>query len=185
MICKNCNSYNSENSRFCNNCGAALDAGEQQTGNENPVAEQQYSGNQYSRPYNENRYGEPGYSQPYPPMQDEMPLRNTNAIIAIILNVVIFNVLGLVFAVLSLTNYNDYEAAMMSSNYAFAQTYKEKSKRYSKIAIIISIGTAVLAVLAVICWLVFMGFLIFNGDAEEFAVNVQEFENYMSTLPVN
>lgn len=156
MYCKNCNTYNTDDSRFCSNCGAALE--EQKS--ENNGSEQPYSANVYNEPYNNNQYTAPGYSQPYSPLQNEAPFKNTNAIIAIILNVVFFNVIGLVLAVLSLTNFNDYEAALRQGNFPLAQTYKDKSKKYSKIAIILSIIIGAIGILCIIGWVVFMIFVV-------------------------
>lgn len=156
MYCKNCNTYNTDDSRFCSNCGAALE--EQKS--ENNGSEQPYSANVYNEPYNNNQYTAPGYSQPYSPLQNEAPFKNTNAIIAIILNVVFFNVIGLVLAILSLTNFNDYEAALRQGNFPLAQTYKDKSKKYSKIAIILSIIIGAIGILCIIGWVVFMIFVV-------------------------
>ena len=156
MYCKNCNAYNPDDSRFCSNCGAAL---EEQRG-ESIGSGQPHSTNVYNEPYSSNQYTAPGYSQPYSPLQDEAPFKNTNAIIAIILNVVFFNVIGLVLAILSLTNFNDYESALRQGNFPLAQTYKDKSKKYSKIAIILSIVIGEIEILCIIGWVVFMIFVV-------------------------
>lgn len=118
MYCKNCNSYNDEGSRFCNQCGAELERESEQSA-------QPYSGytDQYSQPYSQTysqpqpQYSQPAYNTPAEPTP---PLNNTMAIISIVLNVVIFNILGLIFAILSLTNYNDYESALRAGNLALS-----------------------------------------------------------------
>lgn len=182
MYCKNCNTYNSDDSRFCSNCGAALE--EQKS--ENSGSEQPYSANVYNeQPYNNNQYTAPGYSQPYSPLQNEAPLKNTNAIIAIILNVVFFNIIGLILAVLSLTNFNDYEAALRQGNFPLAQTYKDKSKKYSKIAIILSIIIGAIGILCIIGWIVVM-LLAVTSEGGDFPMDgaFYEFEQFamMATL---
>ena len=179
MNCKNCNTYNPESSFFCSNCGAPLEKAAEQPKEERFSAEQpenpglhanqcnpnmQYNQNQYAgQQTGGNQYGAPGYSQPYGQVYDETPLNNTNSIIAIILNVVIFNIIGLVLAVLSLTSFNDYESALRNGNFQLAQTYKEKSKRYSKIAIILSIVLGAITALCIVGWIVFV-FLVIIKD---------------------
>lgn len=195
MYCKNCNSYNAENSRFCNNCGALLEAqasnaAGEHSSNEQPgmtgANETQYSApphngeNQYNAPsYGNGGYGSAPYSQPYGTLQDNEPFKNTNSIIAIILNVVIFNIIGLVLAILSLTNFNDYESALRQGNFQLAQSYKDKSKKYSKIAIILSIVIGAIGVLAIIGWIVFMAVIMFrDGGDIPMTDSYYEFEQF-------
>ncbi len=64
------------------------------------------------------------------------PINNSSAIISLIVNIAIFNIVGLIFAILSLMNYNNYEAAIRVCNFPLAENYKNASKKYSKIALI-------------------------------------------------
>ena len=91
-----------------------------------------------------------------------MPFSNTKAIIAIVLNIVIFNVIGLIFAILSLTNYNSYESAFRAGNIPLAEQLKAKSQKYSKIAIILCIVFAVIGAIAGI--IAFISVFIFAAD---------------------
>ena len=151
MYCKNCNSYNDDNSRFCCQCGAQLE----------PAVSSEQSGQEYAAPQNNSGYADqyssaradysnPQYAQPNYGTQTEptAPLNNTMAIVSIVINIVIFNVLGLIFAILSLTNYNSYESALRAGNFTLSEQLKARSKKYSKVAIIIAIVMAVLAVIA-------------------------------------
>lgn len=195
MYCKNCNSYNDDNSRFCNQCGAELEKEtEQNTAFESEHSAQadgrsgEYT-DQYSQPYSQPYYQQqPQYSHPSynGPAEPTAPLNNTMSIIAIVLNVVIFNILGIVFAVLSLTNYNGYESALRAGNLALSEQLKAKSKKYSKVAIILCVVVAVISILAIvaaiICGTFFVlehnGEVISNLDPEFF----DEFEVFSETV---
>lgn len=167
MYCKNCNAYNDDGSRFCCQCGAELEAPAAQSepdfsSSQNGGYSSQYSAPQSEEPnygqsqyaqtgYTQQNYAQPNYSQPNygaASVEPTEPLNNTKAIVAIVLNIVIFNVIGLIFAILSLTNYNSYESALRAGNIALSEQLKAKSKKYSKIAFIFAIVMAVLAVVA-------------------------------------
>lgn len=185
MYCKNCNSYNDEGSRFCNQCGAELERESEQSAQPDSGYTDQYS-QPYSQPYSQQQpqYSQPAYNTPAEPTP---PLNNTMAIISIVLNVIIFNILGLIFAILSLTNYNDYESALRAGNLALSEQLKAKSKRYSKASIIIAVVVVVLAVLAFIAAIVFgifaaeqNGSNIINEFDQEF---FDEFGEFAQTCP--
>ena len=165
MYCKNCNSYNDDNSRFCCQCGAQLEPAEAPAQSEQEYAAPQNNSG-YADQYSSARpdYSNPQYAQPNYGAQIEptAPLNNTMAIVSIVINIVIFNVLGLIFAILSLTNYNSYESALRAGNIALSEQLKAKSKKYSKVAIIIAIVMAVLAVIAGI--VAFVAFFLGAGE---------------------
>ena len=82
------------------------------------------------------------------------PLNNSTAIISLIMNIVIFNIVGLIFAILSLVNYNDYEAALRTGNFLLAENRKNASKRYSKAAFIVAGIFLVIGIIAVVIFFV-------------------------------
>ena len=194
MYCKNCNAYNDDGSRFCCQCGAELEApAASQQSEQTYVAPQndvntgyadQYSSAQQS--YGAPQYGEPQYSQPNygAPQGETTPsLNNTMAIVSIVLNIVVFNVIGLIFAILSLTNYNSYESALRAGNIALAEQLKAKSKKYSKVAIVLVIVMAVLAVIAGI--VAFVMFFIVGSQGSGFDDPFEYeygYENFMMML---
>lgn len=198
MYCKNCNTYNDDNSRFCSNCGAELDAPtaqatpsepEQYTQPENQGYENQYSQQPYSQPqqqysqpqqHSQPQYGSAPYSQPGYNAPASVPFSNTKAIVAIVLNIVVFNVIGLIFAILSLTNYNSYESAFRAGNLTLAEQFKAKSQKYSKIAIILCIVLAVIGVIAGI--IAFISVFIFAADHGVSTLDPDVFYEY-SMLP--
>lgn len=192
MYCKNCNTYNDDNSRFCSNCGAEFDAPAAQTAPpapeqyaqpENQGYENPYSGQQYSQPqqqYSQPQYGSAQYSQPGYNAPASVPFSNTKAIIAIVLNIVIFNVIGLIFAILSLTNYNSYESAFRAGNIPLAEQLKAKSQKYSKIAIILCIVLAVIGAIAGI--IAFISVFIYAADQGVSALDPDVLYEY-SMLP--
>ena len=70
------------------------------------------------------------------------------------MNIVIFNIVGLIFAILSLVNYNDYEAALRTGNFLLAENRKNASKRYSKAAFIVAGIFLVIEIVAVVIFFV-------------------------------
>lgn len=194
MYCKNCNAYNDDNSRFCSSCGTELDPVNQQANQEQnvqpenggyapsePQPQPQYS-QQYSQQYAQ-QYDAPPYSQPQYSAPAEKPFSNTMAIISIVINVVVFNFIGLIFAILSLTNYNSYEDALRAGNIALAEQLKAKSQKYSKVAIIICIVIA--AISAIVGIIAFISVFIFAADQgfSSFEPDVfDEFEIFSETV---
>lgn len=84
------------------------------------------------------------------------PLNNGTAVVSLILNIAFFNILGLVFAILSLINYNNYESAVRAMNFTLAESYKGYAKKYSKIAIVIAVAflaVEIIIAIAVLLWL--------------------------------
>lgn len=195
MYCKNCNAYNDDNSRFCCQCGAQLEKSEGNDysapqGAEENGFKDQYSAEPrqdfYSSEQNQD-YSQPQYSQPnygVPMNEPTAPLNNTMAIVSIVLNIVFFNVIGLILAILSLTNYNSYESALRARNYALSEQFKAKSKKYSKVSIILVIVMAVLAVVLGI--LAFVYAFVIGSRAVESGYYTEtfpfDFENYMMTV---
>ena len=181
MYCKNCNSYNDDNSRFCNQCGAELEREPEQSAQPDSGYTDQYS-QPYSQPYSQQQpqYSQPAYNAPAEPTA---PLNNTMSIVAIVLNIVVFNIIGLIFAILSLTNYNDYESALRAGNIALSEQLKAKSKKYSKVAIILCIVVAVLGLIAGIIAFVSVFFFAANQDISTLDPEFfDEFEIFSETV---
>ena len=189
MYCKNCNAYNDENSRFCNQCGAELEREpEQSFAFESEQSAQPDSGytDQYSQPYSQPysqqqpQYSQPAYNAPAEPTP---PLNNTMSIVAIVLNIVVFNIIGLIFAILSLTNYNSYESALRAGNLALSEQLKAKSKKYSKVAIILCIVVAAIGLIAGIIAFVSVFFFAAKQDVSTFDPEFfDEFEIFSETV---
>ncbi|MDO4380600.1 MAG: zinc ribbon domain-containing protein [Clostridia bacterium] len=192
MYCKNCNAYNDDNSRFCCQCGAQLEKSEgndysaPQGAEENGFKDQysaeprqDYSSAEQNQSYSRPQYSQPNYGAPM--NEPTAPLSNTMAIVSIVINIVVFNVIGLIFAILSLTNYNSYESALRARNYALSEQFKAKSKKYSKVSIILAIVMAVLAFVAGI--LAFAGVFVIGSRAVESGSYTEtfpfDFEDYM------
>ena len=188
MNCKYCNTYNPDGNRFCSNCGAPLEAREENARAESPFdgeRRQNAESGQFGEnpPFVGNTYEAPGYSQPYSPLQGEKQLKNTGPIISIILNIVFFNIIGLIFAILSLTNFNDYESALRHGNFGLAKDHGEKSKRYSRIANIFAIVCAVISVLSIIAVFVFTAFVaVKEGENIPYEDAFYEFEQFAAIM---
>ena len=161
MYCPSCNSYNDDASRFCSNCGAPLQ--KQQADRPEAGAWQAQAQGEYAPQENAYAYQQP-YQQTYaaPPAEPTKPLTMTTPVVAIILNVVFFNILGLIFAVLSLVNYNNYSSEKMRGGIELAETYKRKSRTYSTVAIVLAVIT-ILCIVAVVAAAVVFGVLSLSG----------------------
>lgn len=189
MYCKNCNSYNDDGNRFCCQCGAQLEAPAASAQAEQTYTAPQNDSNPgYTNQYSSARQnGAPQYTQPnyYAPQGEPTPpLSNTMAIISIVVNIVFFNVIGLIFAILSLTNYNDYESALRAGNIALAEQLKVKSKKFSKVAIVLVIVMAVLAFVAGIALVVILA--VTGAQTIDFSAPFTyeySYENFMMLAP--
>lgn len=170
MYCPSCNSYNDDNSRFCSNCGAPLQY-QQQTEQPNPGVFEQQQQTGYS-------YQQPPYQPPYQqPTGAELtkPITIATPVVAIILNIVFFNVIGLILAVLSLVNFNNYTSELNRGGYDLAETYKHKAKTFATIADILAIVWIVLVAIAVIAFIVFgIVSVSGNGGVVDFNFNGSE-----------
>lgn len=174
MYCSSCNSYNDDSSRFCSNCGAPLqkqqaeqpDAGSWQAPPQGDYAPQQ---SDYAPPQNAYTYQQP-YQPTYqaPAGEPTKPLTMTTPVVSIILNVVFFNIIGLIFAVLSLINFNNYSSEKLRGAIELAETYKRKSRTYSKVAIVFAVLTFLFCIGIVVAAVVFGVLSLSSGGAPEF-----------------
>ena len=159
MYCNRCNAYNDDNARFCNNCGAELVSPQPPEQNfetnippqgspfENnvppfdsnvPPQEPPFNGNVPPQGNPMGGFDNSPYGQPMYPRQRGI-YSNVLPIISIVLNAVNFSVIGIIFAVLSLLNYNKHEDAMRRGDFMMADMLGRKSRNYSIAAIVINI----------------------------------------------
>jgi len=175
MYCPSCNSYNDDNNRFCASCGAPLhkqqteqpEAGSwepQQTGDYQQSYAQSYQ-QSYQQPYQQPYQGayQPGYA---PLAEPTKPVTSTRPIVALILNIVFFNFIGLIFAVLSFVNYNNYTSERNRGGIELAEAYKRKCKTYATVADVLAILT-LLFILAAIAAAVIFGLVSVSGGAPD------------------
>ena len=170
MYCPSCNSYNDDNSRFCSNCGAPLQF-QQQAEQPNPGAfeQQQQSSYNYQQPPYQPPYRQPAGAEPTKPITMATP------VVAIILNIVFFNVIGLILAILSLVNFNNYTSELNRGGFELAETYKRKAKTFATIADVLAIVWIVLVAIAVVAFIVFgLVSVSGNGGVVDFNFNGSE-----------
>lgn len=149
MYCTRCNAYNDDTAHFCNNCGAELTAPQNN--------EQQYN-NQEPPQNNNSPYSQPMYNA------RQLQYSNVLPIVAIVGSILNFNILGIIFAFMALSKYNNSERAMRIGDFMTADMLGSKSKTYSIISLVISI-----ALLVVRPVLVFILAFFFTGVFEELA----------------
>ncbi len=151
MYCSRCNAYNDDNARFCNNCGMELTAPQNEYRQEQPNY-QEAAGNvppqeNFNNNFNQNANGNQTpnsapFNSPYgQPMYHSAPVRysNTMPIIAIVASIINFNILGIVFAFISLAKYNKQEEAARMGNFLAASEFGKSSRTYSIVSLVISI----------------------------------------------
>ena len=139
MYCSNCNQYNDDRNRFCAFCGAPLQ--KQQTETPNAGSYQAQQPQSFGAPDEgsyqaQQNYQQPQqtYQQPWQPPQNELtkPITMATPVVSLILNIVFFNPVGLILAVLSLLNFNNYTSEKNRGAMENAETYKHKSKTFAR-----------------------------------------------------
>lgn len=179
--CNRCNAYNDDSANYCSNCAAPLNEqathqAEFENHNQSQRADynqyQQYQNSQqYQNQYqyqNNGQYQNPnyqnygnyqnGYGQPMPAQS------NTLAIVATVIAVLTGNILGIIFGILAIVKFNDYERLNRFGNFADAQIMAKKSKNNAIISIVFSACGLVL--IPIICFLAFSIFAIAPTDIE-------------------
>ena len=161
MYCPNCNSYNDDNATNCTACGAPLDAPTQaaqqpqqpqqpQQQSAPPYGQQQYGQQSYGQPtYNQPSYGAPAYGQPFgaPVQEPTPPLSGGLPIAAMIIGILCGGIAGKILGVLAFINYNHYKEALQFGNVMNAEEFKDKSKKFATIAIILSAVAVVISII--------------------------------------
>ena len=172
MYCPSCNSYNDDSSRFCANCGAPLVKQQTEQPNTGSFEAPPQGGYAPQQPYQAPE--QQGYQPPYqqtgcqptyaaPPAEPTKPITMATPVVAIILNVVFFNIVGLILAVLSLVNFNNYSSEKLRGGFELAETYKRKSKTLATAADVLAILFILLIVAVVVAAVVF-GVLSLSGS---------------------
>lgn len=166
-ICKNCGNENNDMSVYCSACGSLLDGNRAYTENGNTQNEAFSGQNSYSNqryePYGQNsqQYGSGGYGQQQNGYYAPMPTPNVTknkVIAALVIGILFGGIIGIIFAVLALVAYGDYESAVARGDFSTATLKCEKIKTYNKIAWIfdiIGIAAVILGIIAFICVTVF------------------------------
>ena len=122
MYCPNCNQYNDDQNRFCAFCGTPLQKQQTEMPNTGSYQSQQpqsfgapdegsYQPQQsYQQPQQGYEQPQAPYQQTWQPPQSELtkPISMATPVVSLILNIVFFNPVGLILAVLSLLNFNNY-----------------------------------------------------------------------------
>ena len=159
MYCPSCNSYNDDANRFCASCGAPL---------QKQQAEQPDAGSWEAPQQNSYSYQQP-YQPPYSSSLAEptKPITMATPVVALILNVVFFNLIGLVLGILSLVNFNNYTSEKNRGSIELAETYKHKSKTFATIADVLGILTLVFVVAMIVAAVVFGVLSLSGGGAPE------------------
>ena len=176
MYCPNCNQYNDDRSRFCSFCGAPMQAQPPEGANsgsfEQPISGPDAGTYQPQQP--QQPYQQP-YQTPFQPPVNELtkPITMATPVVSLILNIVFFNVVGLILAVLSLVNFNNYTSEKNRGALENAENYKHKSKTFAVIANVLAVLTFVLLVVAIVAIVVF-GVLHAGNGAVEFNFNGSE-----------
>ena len=130
-FCTNCGKENADNCTYCSACGTYLKENEFENGQ---------TANNFSSQYNSNTY----VAMPQP------PVTKTKIIVALVLGALFGGMIGLIFAVLALIAYSDYENAMARNDFTTAKLKCEKIKTYNTVAWVFDIIGIVLVSLAII-----------------------------------
>lgn len=157
MYCNRCNTCNDDHARFCNNCGAPLERPQ-----DNPPPQNNFSG--YNEPPRDGgtngqpdfNYGMP-YNTPYTqPQGFSRPGEYTNLIpiIAIIMGLFSMNLIALIFGIVALAKFNEYDRSRFYPNGFLDERAGRLSKNLGIAAIVIACISIVLCVFLLVAGLV-------------------------------
>ena len=184
MYCPNCNQYNDDQNRFCAFCGTPLQKQQTEMPNTGSYQSQQpqsfgapdegsYQPQQsYQQPQQGYEQPQAPYQQTWQPPQSELtkPISMATPVVSLILNIVFFNPVGLILAVLSLLNFNNYTSEKNRGAMENAETYKRKAKTFAVVANVLAVLTFILLVAGIVAIVVF-GVLRNGNGAVEFNYN--------------
>ena len=134
MICNNCRHQIDDNSKFCPDCGAPIEAPAQNPPQQTTVYNQAQNG--------QNIYGQPAYSAPPPPVNQTPYL-----IWAILVTIFCFLPLGIPAIVYAAK----ISSALSAGNYQLAVDSAKKSKMFSIIGACIGAALIIIWIVAVVC----------------------------------
>lgn len=174
-ICKNCGNENSDMSVYCSACGSLLDedgtySKNESTQNEAFNGQNGYSSQRYE-PFGQNsqQYGSGVYGQPQNGYYVPMPTPNVTknkVIAALVIGILFGGIVGIIFAVLALIAYGDYESAVARGDANTATLKCEKIKTYNKIAWIFDIIGIVVVVIGILFFIATSAFIISSGTSD-------------------
>ena len=177
MYCPNCNQYNDDQNRFCAFCGTPLQKQQAAAADAGSFQGQSYQAPDAGSYQSQQSYQQPqsSYQQAWQPPQSELtkPITMATPVVSLILNIVFFNPVGLILAVLSLLNFNNYTSEKNRGALENAETYKRKSKTFAVVANVLAVLTFVLLVAGIVAIVVF-GVLRTGNGAVEFSFNGSE-----------
>lgn len=201
MYCPNCNAFNDDNAKYCLNCGHELPdpaTAQKPVAPPQPAAEpQQPQADSYQQNWNPQQPQQGAYQQNQNPQQD--PYRqswdpqgqqfapqgkqptNVLSIVSIVLSILFGNLISLILAILSLVNFNNYEAAQRRMDFTGAQMYADKSRKLGIAAIVLAVIGLIFLILAIVAFFVF-GVMSYSGGAPtpfEFEMT----EDFFSAIP--
>lgn len=167
MYCNRCNFHNDDNAKFCNNCGAPLERPQDNPppppqGNFTPYNEPPHDASANGQP--DFNYGMP-YNTPYTqPQGFSRPGEYTNLIpiIAIIMGLLSMNLIALIFGIISLVKFNDYDKSRFYPNGFLDERAGRLSKTLGIAAIVIACISLVLSVISLIAGLIGFGAMGFD-----------------------
>lgn len=164
MYCNQCNCFNNDNSKFCNNCGAPL-----VNFSDNPPPQSNYSDG-HVPPQNAGANGQPNfnygmpYNTPYSRPQTVPSKAYTNVlpIVAIILSALSTNIIAIVLAVLAIVKFNEYDKGRFCGGNFITENAGKQSKNFAIAAIVVAALTMVLWIVYFVFML--LGFGFFGAD---------------------
>ncbi|MGN1418703.1 MAG: hypothetical protein ACI4W6_05185, partial [Acutalibacteraceae bacterium] len=111
MYCPNCHVYNDEKETVCFACGT-------------PLVQEEQPKNDFEQK---------------PVLNINKDYSSTTPIVSVVLSFFVFNIIGIILSVLSLSKYNKYEQALFAGDIQKAQMLAKSSKKLAKAAIVITV----------------------------------------------
>lgn len=187
-ICKNCGNENADMSVYCSACGSILDENgaytKSESSNYEDINRQNNSSNHEYGSYGQagSQNSSNGYNQyPYYAPMPTLNVTKNKVIAALIIGILFGGIVGIIFAVLALVAYGDYESAVARSDFATATLKCEKIKTYNKIAWIFDIIGIIAVVLGIIAFICFTVLAVSFGGSD---VPLDFFEEFPFEEPI-